>query len=617
MMVRLVFAMLVCAGAVRAQEEPTPDAPPSEVLIVEGQVTDAVGAGQVDVEVTVHRKSADGSKGELIAKTKSDKLGDFKVTAAKAVGGEVVVTLSKTQFADSVQVIELKEGEVAFVGEALRGNLVVTGRVVNALGKSPVVGAKVQLKSAAAELEAMTDKDGRFRVAGVSPGSMELIVEADRFGRERRTVQQIETFHEKEIILKPDRIVHLKVLDESGKPIAGAGVDCLDQPRTDLRQGATDANGLVTFHGIHFDAATLGVRLAHTDYVSGIGFDQKLTTPADARESTHEFTMVRAGVLKGKITAAASGGGLQGARVFVGENYSDAAPRDFSAHGGSYWIRGVRPGLATVTVHASGYAPELKEVEVKAGQDTTLDAALSAGLVIKGVVKDDKGAMVAGAEVVATAWRSKGTLGLRALSDASGAFRMDDAPADAFEVMVNTPGRPPHTRTLQAGEGVVTVTLPAAASGAPRAGPLSVGEAVPAATVTTLDGRKIVLNELGDKTVLLDFWATWCSPCVEEQAHFVALQEKYGGRKDFLILGISRDHEAAAVREHLVRFPKMKWAQVVGDAAGVRQACEAFGVKSLPEVFLIGPGGKVTANNLRGEAIEKAVDEALKGKSPG
>lgn len=615
-MVRLVFAMLVFAGAALAQEEPKADAPPSEVLIVEGQVTDAVGAGQVDVEVTVHHQAADGSKGELIARTKSDKLGDFKVTAAKAIVGEVVVTLSKMQFADSVHVIELKEGEVAFVGEALQGNLVATGRVVNALGKIPVAGAKVQLKSVAAELEATTDKEGRFRIAGVSPGSMELIVEAERFGRERQTVKQIETFHEKDIILKPDRILHVKVIDENGKPIAGAGVDGLDQPRTDLRQGVTDANGLVTFHGIHFDAFMLGVRLTHAEYVSGTGFDQKIMTPSDARESTHEFTMVRAGLLKGKITAA-GGAGLQGARVFVGENYSDSAPQDFSTHGGTYLIRGVRPGLATVTVHASGYAPELKEVEVKAGAETTLDVALSAGLTMEGVVKDDKGAAVAGAEVIATAWRSKGSLGLRAMTDASGTFRMDNAPPDAFEVMVDTPGRAPHTQTLQAGKGVAVVTLPAAASAAPRVGVLPVGEAVPAVTVTTLDGRKISLDEFRDKTVLLDFWATWCSPCVEEHKHFVAIQEKYGGRKDFVILGISRDYDVPTVRDYVARFPKINWPQVVGNAAGVRQACEAFGVKALPEVFLIGPEGKLIANQLRGERIEQAVDEALKGKSPG
>jgi thiol-disulfide isomerase/thioredoxin len=374
---------------------------------------------------------------------------------------------------------------------------------------------------------------------------------------------------------------------------------------------------MATFSGIHFDASTLGVRLTHAEYVSGTGFDQKITTPADARESTHELKMVRAGRLNGKITAATGGAAIQGARIFVGENYSDAAPQDFSTHAGTYLIHGVRPGSATVTVHASGYAPELKEVQVAAGGETTLNVALSAGQSIEGVVKDDKGTPVAGAELVATAWRSKGTLGLRAMTDASGAFHMDNAPVDAFEVMVDAPGRPPHTQTVQAGKVVVAVTLPAASSVAPRAGVLSVGEAAPAVTVTALDGQKIALNELRDKFVLLDFWATWCPPCVEEQTHFVTIQQKHGGRKDFMILGISRDFEVPAVRDHLANSPKINWPQVVGNAAGVRQACEAFGVKGLPEVFLIGPDGRIIANRLRGEEIERAVDEALKGKSPG
>jgi len=598
------------------QEEPKPEA--LAHVLVEGQITDGVGAGQAGVEVTVHRKRDDGSKGELIATGKTDSLGDFKITVSEAVVGGIVVTISKAQFADSVHLLDVKEGDPPpFIGEALKGNLTVSGRVVNALGKVAVPGARVQLKSLAAELEATTDKEGKFRIAGVSPGPMELIVEAERFGRERQDVKQIETFHEKEIVLKPDRVLKLKVIDEGGKPIGGVLVECLDQPRTDFRQGMTDAEGLVTFSGIHFDAFMLGARLSHPDYVSGATFDRQITTPENARESSHEFTMVRAGTITGEITSAASGEALQGARVLVGDEYSDAAPKDWSSHAGTFTIRGVRPGLVTVTVHLAGYAPELKQVTVLTGEPTKLDVPLGAASVIQGVVKDDKGAGVADVELVATEWRSRSTLGLRAMTDASGRFRMENAPSDAFEVMISVPRRAAITRTFQAGKGAVEINLPAAAGGEPRSGPLPVGEVVPELTLKTLEGEPIALGSLRGKTVLVDFWATWCLPCVEEQAHFLAVQERHGGRKDFVILGISRDYEVATVREFLGKNPKIKWAQVVGSAAGVKQACEGFGVTALPEVFLIGPDGKVIANRLRAKHIEDAVDEALKAKSPG
>ena len=617
MRLRTAFVMVGWAmrAATAVQDEVEPAA--SAHVLVEGQVTDAVGAGQADVEVTVHRKAADESKGELIAAGKSDPLGDFKITTSEAVRGGIVVTLSKAQFADSVHILELKEGEAPpFLGEALKGNLTVSGRVVNALGKTPVGGARVQLKSIAGELEATTDKEGRFRIGGVSPGSMELIVEAARFGRERQNIRKVETFHEQEIVLKPDRVLKISVIDEAGKPIAGVNFECLDQPRTDLRQGVTDAQGRVTFSGIHFDAFMLGARLSHPDYVSGASFDRQIMTPEDARESTHEFTMIRAGIITGTIKSTASGARLQGARVLVGDQYSDAAPKDWSSHEGTYMIRGVRPGLVPVTVHLSGYSPELKDVMVAVGEPTRLDVALGPGSVIEGVVKDDQGAAVVGAEVMATAWRSRSTLGLRAMTDASGRFRMDDAPSDAFEVLVAAPNRAAFSQTLQTGKGEVEIKLPPGAGSARRSGPLPVGDAVPAIALKTLDGQPIGTGDLRGKTVLVDFWATWCLPCIEEQGHFVALQEKYGGRKDFMILGISRDYELSAVRDHLTKFPKIKWAQVAGDAAGVRQACDGFGVTSLPEVFLVGPDGTVIANRLRGEHIEQAVDKALKAKFP-
>lgn len=600
----------LCGAA--AQDE----APKAEHVLVEGQVTDAVGAGQADVQITVHRKAPDGSKGELLVSGKTDALGDFKITTTEAIRGEIVVTLSKAQFADSVHILEIKEGEPApFLGEALQGNLTVSGRVVNALGKTPIIGAKVQLKSIAAELEATTDKEGRFHISGLSPGGMELIVEAERFGRQRQVIKQIESFHEPEIVLKPDRAVQIKVIDEARQPIVGANVEVLDQPRTDLRQGFTDSTGVAGFSGIYFDASMLGVRLSHPDYVSGTTFDRQITTPQDARESTHEFTMIRAGVISGTIRSAKGGEPLQGARVIVGDEYFDAAPRDWSSHEGMFTIGGVRPGVATLTVYLAGYAPELKEVPVSPGQASKVEFALGPASVIEGIVRDDKGSPVTGAELVATEWRSKSTLGLRAMTGHDGRFRVENAPADEFTVTVAAPNRISLTQKIRAGAGEIEIKFPAAATADPRSGPLPVGESLPEIALKTLDGQSITSGDLRGKAVLVDFWATWCLPCVEEQEHFIALQGKYGGRKDFMILGISRDHEVSAVRDHLAKFPGIKWPQVVGSAAGVKQACDGFGVTALPEVFLIGHDGKVIANRLRGAQIELAVEEALKAKS--
>jgi thiol-disulfide isomerase/thioredoxin len=271
-----------------------------------------------------------------------------------------------------------------------------------------------------------------------------------------------------------------------------------------------------------------------------------------------------------------------------------------------------------VTVHLSGYAPELRIVEIHAGKTTDLEITLQEARSIEGVVKSETGQPAADAEVAAVSWRGHATLGLRAMTDKDGRFRIENAPADAFEVAVRGPDRESVRQTVQAGQGSpIEIRLPGApALAEKKKGPLPIGTDVPAIVVKTLSGESLNFTDLKGKTVLLDFWATWCPPCVEELPHFVRVHEKYGARKDFLIVGISKDKDVEDVREHLRRNPRQVWPQVVGTAAGVKEASDAFGVTAVPVVFLIDKDGKITANSLRGEQIEQAVDEAMKGAAP-
>ena len=595
---------------------------PSKFVIVEGQVTDPIGAGQQNVTVTVCWKALDGSKGDVIAGTTTDAMGDFVVTSPEPIKGDVWVTMSKAQFADLVREVRVGEGDSPpFLGEVLEGNLAIVGRVSDALTEQPVAAAAVVLRTNGPDRKERTDDQGRFRLTGVAPGEAELVVEAAGLGRERRKIGKLEDASELNVTLKPERIIHINIVDELDRPIRGVTVECADQPRGDFRTTMTDESGSTTLKGIHFDAFMLGLRLTHREFVSDSGFERQITTPSKERESTHRFVMARAGRIAGHVTAAKTGQPIHGARVITGDEYDDDSPRDWTDDQGRFEILGAPPGATTVTVHLPDYAPELKMVEVKASETTTLDFQLHPGAVLEGVVKIEGGGAATAAEVVAGRWRSKTTLGLRAMTDASGRFRMDDAPMDDFEIGVAGPGGEMVTKTVRAAPGaIVELVVPRVANtggGRGKKSFLAVGDPAPMLTLKTLGGETLNLTELKGKTVVVEFWATWCPPCLEEMPHLIAIHEKFATRKDLGMIGINRAHELESMADYLKNNPKIAWPQVFGENGGVPKACEAFGVTAIPELFIIGPDGKVVESGLRGERITQRIEELLKDRPPG
>jgi peroxiredoxin len=91
----------------------------------------------------------------------------------------------------------------------------------------------------------------------------------------------------------------------------------------------------------------------------------------------------------------------------------------------------------------------------------------------------------------------------------------------------------------------------------------------------TLDGKEIALSQFKGKVILLDFWATWCGPCVGELPHLQDLHRALKGRDNVLMLSISLDREEKALRAFLEK-QHMPWLHVFGDKGGAAAAAEAF-----------------------------------------
>ncbi len=135
------------------------------------------------------------------------------------------------------------------------------------------------------------------------------------------------------------------------------------------------------------------------------------------------------------------------------------------------------------------------------------------------------------------------------------------------------------------------------------------GKMAPAWKLKTLDGKQVSSKDFEGKVVLVDFWATWCPPCVRGIPDLIALQEAYGA-KGLAVVGISLDDRDSDVKK-FIKEKSVNYTVVMGNE---EVAGEFGGISSIPTAFLIDRTGKIVWQHvgLADKAeLEKRIAELL------
>lgn len=137
----------------------------------------------------------------------------------------------------------------------------------------------------------------------------------------------------------------------------------------------------------------------------------------------------------------------------------------------------------------------------------------------------------------------------------------------------------------------------------------------PAFTFKTLDGKKRALEDFRDKVVILNFWASWCAPCVIEFPQMLKLAEMT--REESILLFMSIDEDKADIEKFMKQHGKNAGGPnvIIGHDADKSISRGLYQTYMIPETFIIAPGGAIAEKITGADVLWDSPDMAAKIKS--
>ena len=138
---------------------------------------------------------------------------------------------------------------------------------------------------------------------------------------------------------------------------------------------------------------------------------------------------------------------------------------------------------------------------------------------------------------------------------------------------------------------------------------VAVGSLAPDFTLQTPEGNKLSLTDLRGKYVLLDFWASWCKPCIAEAPNVKNVYKRFHN-KGFEVLGVSLDNKRELWTDAIAKH-RLDWLHVSSLEGWKCPVAKLYSVTGIPATFLLDPEGKIIASKLRGEELMEMVEKLL------
>jgi peroxiredoxin len=139
---------------------------------------------------------------------------------------------------------------------------------------------------------------------------------------------------------------------------------------------------------------------------------------------------------------------------------------------------------------------------------------------------------------------------------------------------------------------------------------VEIGKKAPDFTMQTSEGKELSLSYFKGKLLILDFWASWCGPCRRENPNVVKLYNKYHS-KGLEVLSVSLDKNKERWLK-AIKDDNLIWNHVSDLKAWNSKVAKLYTVQSIPHIILINRKGTIVAKNLRGEELEKKIQEYIK-----